>query len=80
MLPDTAHACKWYFDDPDELNAIYDYGVILLGEGDLELLAEDPQSFEDTSEISFVPIPKDKVSTHSLLLPFYFPLLFEGVF
>ncbi|KAI1371258.1 hypothetical protein F4677DRAFT_457232 [Hypoxylon crocopeplum] len=32
-----------------------------LDEGDLELLEEDPQSFEDTSEISFVPITKKKL-------------------
>lgn len=31
-----------------------------LDEGDLELLEEDPQSFEDTSEISFGPITKNK--------------------
>ncbi|KAI4861945.1 hypothetical protein F4820DRAFT_432081 [Hypoxylon rubiginosum] len=31
-----------------------------LDEGDLELLDDDPQSFEDTSEVSFVPTTKDK--------------------
>ncbi|KAI2470762.1 hypothetical protein F4781DRAFT_421153 [Annulohypoxylon bovei var. microspora] len=32
-----------------------------LDEGDLELLEDDPLSFEDTSEISFVPLTKDKL-------------------
>ncbi|KAI0836967.1 hypothetical protein F5Y06DRAFT_288220 [Hypoxylon sp. FL0890] len=31
-----------------------------LDEGDLELLGDDPQNFEDTSEISFVSLTKDK--------------------
>ncbi|KAI0114644.1 hypothetical protein F4776DRAFT_673916 [Hypoxylon sp. NC0597] len=31
-----------------------------LDEGDLKLLGEDPKSYEDTSEISFVPLTRDK--------------------
>ncbi|KAI1798687.1 hypothetical protein F4811DRAFT_566240 [Daldinia bambusicola] len=37
-------------------------GMEYLDEVDLELLKEDPQRFEDTSEISFGPITKYKVS------------------
>lgn len=34
----------------------------LLDKEDLELLGDDPTSYEDTSEISFVPVKKNKVS------------------
>ncbi|KAF3059671.1 cytochrome c oxidase assembly protein [Daldinia childiae] len=40
-----------------------------LDEGDLELLEENPQSFEDTSEISFGPIAKNKNKVSYLLTP-----------
>ncbi|KAI1409213.1 hypothetical protein F5Y13DRAFT_182117 [Hypoxylon sp. FL1857] len=30
VTPDMIRVCQRYFEDPDELNAIYDYGVILL--------------------------------------------------
>ncbi|KAI0845400.1 hypothetical protein F5Y00DRAFT_272932 [Daldinia vernicosa] len=42
----------------------------LLDEGDLELLEEDPQSFEDTSEISFGPLTKNKNNVSYPLTPF----------
>lgn len=30
VSPDMIHVCQRYFDQPEELNAIYDYGAILL--------------------------------------------------
>lgn len=48
-----------------------------LDEGDLELLEEDPQSFEDTSEISFGPITKNKNKVSYPLTPFFLVSLFS---
>ena len=44
-------------------------GMDLLSEEDLKLLEDDPESFEDTSEVSFVSISKEKVRT------LFFPLI-----
>lgn len=41
-------------------------GMAQLDEEDLELLLDDPQSFQDTSEISFTSVPKGKYSLLSL--------------
>ncbi|KAI0011060.1 hypothetical protein F4779DRAFT_626740 [Xylariaceae sp. FL0662B] len=38
VTPDMIRVCQRYFDDPDELNAIYDYGIILLKRGRQERL------------------------------------------
>jgi hypothetical protein len=46
--------------------------TLLLDEGDLELLADDPESFEDTSEVSFVPLVKtEKVSPLNTFLLYF---------
>ncbi|KAI1136478.1 hypothetical protein F5Y05DRAFT_391420 [Hypoxylon sp. FL0543] len=44
-----------------------------LDKADLELLDQDLQRFEDTSEISFVPLRKDKVRTVTYLLHSFMP-------
>lgn len=45
-------------------------GMAQLDEEDLELLLDDPQSFQDTSEISFTSVSKGKASTLSFLFLF----------
>lgn len=42
-------------------------GMAQLDEADLELLVDDPQSFQDTSEISFTAVSKGKASSLSFL-------------